>query len=46
MSLFGDIYKVFCWSEINCLAKIHPGNADCMKSYENVASVLTNAYSD
>ncbi len=27
--------------EINCLAKMHVGNADCMKSFDNVTSVLT-----
>ncbi len=30
-------------SEINCLAKIHDGNADCMNSFENMVCVLNNA---
>ncbi len=29
-------------AEINCLVKIRVGNADCMNSFENVASVLNN----
>ncbi len=27
----------------NCLAKMRVGDADCMKSFEKVASVLTDA---
>ena len=30
--------------EINCLAKMHVGNADCTQRFEKAASVLTNAY--
>ncbi len=29
-------------AEINCLVKIRVSNADCMNSFENVASVLNN----
>lgn len=28
---------------INCLAKMHVDNSDCMKSFEKVASVFTDA---
>lgn len=28
---------------MNYLAKMHVGNADCVKSFEKVASVLTDA---
>ncbi len=31
------------YGKIICLAKMHVGNADCMKSFEKVASVLTDA---
>ncbi len=29
--------------EINCLAEMHDGNAGCVKSFEHVTSVSTNA---
>ena len=29
--------------EMNCLAKMHVGNAHCVKSFEKVSSVLTDA---
>lgn len=29
--------------EINCLVEMHVCNADCVKSFEKVVSVLTNA---
>lgn len=37
------ILRRVVWGEINLLAKMHGGNADCVKSFEQVASVLIDA---
>lgn len=37
------ILRRVVWGEINLLAKMRGGNADCVKSFEQVASVLIDA---
>lgn len=45
MKCFGGLCE-FGLTEINCWAKMHVGNTDCMNSFEKVASVFTDACSN